>query len=258
MPIVSIKWPVSQLPKYWRNHGKEPYIYILRRLILIGKLNVKSNKYCTWSLYQHGLPWCSYRPLAPVQPLLSTPTGDTSQGSHASGSLQQETNIDGKANHVHGKATVGTEVRVCAICMKYRIIILIIISLGQILLSYIANIWRTHPRTPTPPPFRLSCSMGPNHDGVNAPFSPVLLANNGRSLLHSNKQSRGRLGIRNSFGCFSRIKNLGRTETRIRDRMYFQSIRTVWYISWDDRARIATCSLLTATDRQTDLGRIIV
>ena len=60
---------------------------------------------------------------------------------------------------VQGKSSV------CAICMKYRIIILIIISLGQILLSYtgcIANISRTHARTPTPPPFRLSCSMGPN------------------------------------------------------------------------------------------------
>ena len=35
---------------------------------------------------------------------------------------------------------------VCLICMKYRIIILIIIiiSLGQILLSYIANTSRTH------------------------------------------------------------------------------------------------------------------
>ena len=30
------------------------------------------------------------------------------------------------------------------------------------------------------------------------------------------------------FGCFSRIKKLlGRTETRIRDRMYCQSIRTI-------------------------------
>ena len=101
---------------------------------------------------------------------------------------------------VEGKSSV------CAICMKYRIIILIIISLGQILLSYIANISRTHPRTPTPPPFRLSCSMGPNHDRVYATFSPVPLANNGRSLLHSNKQSRERLSIRDSCGCFSRIK----------------------------------------------------
>ena len=46
----------------------------------------------------------------------------------------------------------------------------------------------------------------PNHDKVNASFSPVPLAMNGRSLLHSNKQSRMRRGIRDSFGCFSRIK----------------------------------------------------
>ena len=54
------------------------------------------------------------------------------------------------------------------------------------------------------------CSMGrcaPNHDEVNAPFSPVPLAMNGRSVFHSNKQSRMRRGIRDSSGCFSRIKN---------------------------------------------------
>ena len=39
---------------------------------------------------------------------------------------------------------------VCLICMKYRIIFLIIIiSLGQLLLSYIANTSRTHERTHT-------------------------------------------------------------------------------------------------------------
>ena len=42
---------------------------------------------------------------------------------------------------------------------------------------------------------------------------------------------------------------LGRTETRIRDRMYCQTIRTVRDISRDDRARIATCSLRTPTDK---------
>ena len=52
------------------------------------------------------------------------------------------------------------------------------------------------------------------------------------------------------FGCFSWIKTLlGRTEMRTYDRMCFQTIRTVWDTSRDDRARIATCSLLTSTDR---------
>ena len=45
---------------------------------------------------------------------------------------------------------------------------------------------------------------------------------------------------------------LGRTETRTRDRMYCQTIRTVRDISRDDGARIATCSLRTPTDRHTD------
>ena len=55
------------------------------------------------------------------------------------------------------------------------------------------------------------------------------------------------------YGCFSHIKKmLGRTEMRTRDRMYCQTIRSVWDISRGDRARIATCSLRTSPDRQTD------
>ena len=61
--------------------------------------------------------------------------------------------------------------------------------------------------------------------------------------------------VSRGFVCFSRIKKLlGRTETRTCDKMCFQTIRTVGDISRDDRARIATCSLLTSTD----LWRIIV
>ena len=41
---------------------------------------------------------------------------------------------------------------------------------------------------------------------------------------------------------------LGRTETRTRDRIYCQTMRTVRDISRDDRARIAICSL-QQTDR---------
>ena len=52
------------------------------------------------------------------------------------------------------------------------------------------------------------------------------------------------------FGSFSRIKQLlCRTDTRTRDRMHCQTIRIVIDISRDDRARIATCSLRTLTDR---------
>ena len=50
------------------------------------------------------------------------------------------------------------------------------------------------------------------------------------------------------FGCFSPIKKLlGRTEKRSRDRKTVD--RTVWDISRNDQARIATCSLRTPTDR---------
>ena len=48
---------------------------------------------------------------------------------------------------------------------------------------------------------------------------------------------------------FAYKKILGRTETRTRDKICFQTIRSVRDISRDDRARMATCSLRTATDR---------
>ena len=52
------------------------------------------------------------------------------------------------------------------------------------------------------------------------------------------------------FGSFSCIKKmLGRAETRTRDRMYCQMIRTVKDNFRDDRAIIVTCSLRTPTDR---------
>ena len=51
---------------------------------------------------------------------------------------------------------------------------------------------------------------------------------------------------------FAYKKILGRIETRTRDMMYWQTIRTVRDISRDDRAIIATCSLRTPTDRQID------
>ena len=71
-----------------------------------------------------------------------------------------------------------------------------------------------------------------------------------RHWFYSIYHSRGRRGIRYSFGCFSSIKNiLCRIETRTRDRIYCQTIRTVRDISRDDRARITTCSLRTPTYR---------
>ena len=57
---------------------------------------------------------------------------------------------------------------------------MIIISLGEILLSYIANTTRTHSRvhahTCIPPsPFRFDASVATKREEVNAPFLPVLL-----------------------------------------------------------------------------------
>ena len=80
---------------------------------------------------------------------------------------------------IEGKSSV------CVICMKYWIIILniIIISLGRISLSYIANTPRTHARTHSRIRTHQSTAVAvhvvavrwagggaPNHDGVNTPF----------------------------------------------------------------------------------------
>ena len=59
------------------------------------------------------------------------------------------------------------------------------------------------------------------------------------------------------YVCFSRVKQkLSRIEMRTRDRIYCQTIRTVRDISRDDRARIATCTLRTLTDRLKENYRI--
>ena len=51
------------------------------------------------------------------------------------------------------------------------------------------------------------------------------------------------------WGFFAYKKILGRTETRTHDRMYLGRIRSVRDISREERARIATFSLRTPTDR---------
>ena len=68
-------------------------------------------------------------------------------------------------------------------------------------------------------------------------------------LVHSTAKC-ARVGFRDSYGCFSRIKKMlvGQSEMRTRDRMYCQTIRKVGDISRDGRARIATCRLQTPTD----------
>ena len=56
--------------------------------------------------------------------------------------------------------------------------------------------------------------------------------------------------MHDSLGFFAYSKMLGRTETRTRDRIYCQTIRSVRDIYRDDRARIVTCPLRTLTDRR--------
>ena len=138
---------------------------------------------------------------------------------------------------------------------------IIIISLGQIFLSYIANTSCTHAGTHSRahtrahthahthehtcthsrrhhPPHRLSLFGGaqPTVTARSACY------NAGRWPFKSTHELATR--FTRGFGSFSRIKKLlSRIETRTRVRMYCQTIRTVRDISRDDRARIATCSL---------------
>ena len=119
--------------------------------------------------------------------------------------------------------------------MKYRKIILIIImiSLGQILLSYIENTSRTHARTHarththahTRAHAHTTTTIAvqvaavrwvgePNHDEVNSPFIQI-----------NSRLSDVVFAIVLVFFAFKQI--IGRPETRTRDRMCFQSIRTV-------------------------------
>ena len=136
----------------------------------------------------------------------------------------------------------------CLICRNYRIIILIIIiiSLGKILSSYIANTSRTHACTDVR---TLTLTHTPTRDCGGVPGYPLFDAG-------ERMGDRRLIEIYNSVftivWVFSRIKKiLCRSETRTRDRMYCQTIRSVRAIYRDDRARIATCTLRTLTDRQT-------
>ena len=150
---------------------------------------------------------------------------------------------------VEGKSSV------CLICINnYRIIILItgVLSLSA-WVKYFYRILQTHhartcarvrTHTPPSPPHRLSLFGG---------AQPTVTArsacdNAGGGQFKSTHELATR--FTRGFGSFSRIKKLlGRTKTRTRDRMYCQMIRIVRDISRDDRARIATCSLRTLTDR---------
>ena len=96
---------------------------------------------------------------------------------------------------------------------------------------------RTHARTHTHRRRRSGCRclIGRWRPTVTKirPFSLVPLAINGRMLLHSNEHWLGRPGCDRdpvSPRCwffFAYKEKLGRSETRTRDRMCFQSIRTV-------------------------------
>ena len=139
--------------------------------------------------------------------------------------------------------------------MKYRIIILIIIiiSLDKILSSYIANTSRTHACTDVRTHIHdRRCFGVPNHDAVMVGRT---LSDTGETMADQRlieiNRCTGHPISQRFWKFFAYKKMLGRTESRTRDRIYCQTMRTVRDISRDDLARIVTCSLRTLTDRQT-------
>ena len=114
-------------------------------------------------------------------------------------------------------------------CLKYGMIILIIIiiSLGQILLSYVSNTQKSN------------CS---NHYTLQTHIWPVACSFNW--ILGGSVFAIG-------FGCFSSIKKLlGRNEMRTREGKDRQVIRRVKISSKTiEQDNFVTCSLRTATDR---------
>ena len=153
--------------------------------------------------------------------------------------------------------------------MKCRIIIfiIIIISLCQILLSYISNTLRTHECTHartcahvcacmqahacTPHithTHRRRCHTGYRYSLAPNRYGPFRWQQCRSLAIQIN--TRAGCPISQRFWVFLAYKKiLGQTETRTRDRMFCQTIRTVRDISRDDRAIIATCSSRTPTDR---------
>ena len=100
--------------------------------------------------------------------------------------------------------------------------------MGQILLSYIANTSRTHARAHTPTTVAVRCIGVPNQAimvGRTAFYAGETMA--GRWSIELNNM-RATLLLTIGLGFFPRIKQiLGRTETRTRDRICFQTIRSV-------------------------------
>ena len=146
---------------------------------------------------------------------------------------------------VRGKSSV------CLICMKYRIILLIIIiiRLGQILLLYIANTSRTHARTHartrerthartrvrthprervhTPPHTHRRRRIAIRFVCASQPWRPApLVTIAGRPAIEINTGTGGPVSPR-FWVFFAYKKMLGRTDTRTGERMYCQTIRTI-------------------------------
>ena len=150
--------------------------------------------------------------------------------------------------------------------IQNNILIIIIISLCQILQTHARTNGRTHAhacartRVRTHPRERLHTPNTHTHTHTHRsrciaircqPTAKARTAgdNSGSLAFEINTGTGDQVSRR-----FSHIKQmLGRTDTRTRERMYCQTIRTVRYIFRDDRARIATCRLRTPTDRQTDI-----
>ena len=129
--------------------------------------------------------------------------------------------------------------------LRMIFLIIIIVSLGQIVLSYSAH-HITHTRTHTHTAVAVQVVAVRCVGGAPFRWFPWR-SMAGRWFIQINTRAGDIISSR-FLVFFAYKKMLGRIETRTRDRKHFQSIRTVSDTSRDDRASIATCSLLTPTE----------
>ena len=163
----------------------------------------------------------------------------------------------------------------CLICMKYRIIIfiIIIISLDKILSSYIANTSRTHARTyarahsrtlahirahaHAHPHTPVGCFGAPNPDSVmvGRTLSDAGETMADRRLIEINRRTSHPISQR-FWKFFAYKKMLGRTETRTRDMILSDDANSYRHFP---RRSSKNCDLQFANDdRQTYLRQLIV
>ena len=135
----------------------------------------------------------------------------------------------------------------CVICMKHRIIFYYHQPVSNSIIVYCKHL--THARTRERAHAHVCARTRANASTPPHAYTPPSLYRYSMPANRDGPLISGSLSFEINTGTGGQVSRLRRTDTRTRERMYCQTIRTVRYIFRDDRARIATCSLRTPTDR---------